>query len=362
MNALAPYLSRIEWKVAIKTGLSAGIALFLGLLLSHYFQRPDTIISGMWSTLAAIVVQQGHLGSTYQSAWIRFMGVLIGCGMGGLFTTLMGSNPVSLCFSIMITVVVCSLFGLKDSVRISCLSVAVVMVLWGLRPSTSPWMFGFFRFLDSCLGISVAVLIAHILWPAQVSAKIKKSVADTFQHFIKLFSWAVYMKPLSESENKIFAQLSQETERLLRKNQQYLNDSKLELLSKGDELEEWNHLFGHMEMILERIYALKTVYKIHLEAIIDSNLSRMTNQMILLTENTLQNFAAKMENTAPLKDLAVLDRASEELGAELIQFRSKRKTGQFDLKDVEGFFVFFYSLRALVAELQKIHKHLSLLL
>lgn len=382
-------INRIEWKVAIKTGLSAGFALFLGLFLSSKFHRPDTIISGMWSALAAIVVQQAHLGSTYRSAWIRFLGVFIGCAMGGLFTTLLGSNPISLCLSIILTVAICSIFGLKDSVRISCLSVAVVMVLWGLRPSTSPWLFGFFRFLDSCLGIGVAVIIAHVLWPAQVSTKISKNVGKTFQYLSKLLNWSVYIKPLSVSEENIYRQLALETDELLWKNNKFLEDSKLELLSNHAGLEEWKLLFGHLDQIFERINVLKNIYKINLETMIleteikhektlqdfefESRLPAVSRVMytelggaaqdvILSANETLQNFAEAVQGACPLAAPHALQKTLERLGHELTRFRGKKVTRQYELKDVEGFFVFFYSLRALGDALQKTYTHLGVIL
>jgi uncharacterized membrane protein YgaE (UPF0421/DUF939 family) len=352
---LSEIVDRIEWKIAIKTGLSAALGLFFGMLWSHHFQRPETIISGMWSALAAIVVQQAHLGSTYRSAWIRFIGVFIGCAMGGLFTTLLGSNPLSLCLSIILTVVFCSLLGVKDSVRIACLSVAVVMILWGLRPLTNPWQFGFFRFLDSCLGIVAAVLVAHLVWPAKVSSKIGHSVSAIFSHFTDLFQQAV-----SANQNANYEQLSFETMELLWKNYQYLEDSKLELISTQG-LEEWKSLFENLDAIYEHIDSLKHVYKNNLKVMLkDSDLEKDSKEVEKLIAAMLKNFSNVL-NGEPLINFRPLEEALDHLKLSLQQFRDKKITRQYDLKDVEGFFVFFYSLKEMVSDLRKMHKHLSAL-
>jgi uncharacterized membrane protein YgaE (UPF0421/DUF939 family) len=188
MNSFAQGLfKRVEWKIALKTALAAGISLALSLAINTYFKRPDTIISGLWAALAAIVVQQAHLGSTYRTAWQRLLGVLIGCLMGGLLTTLLGSNPLSLGIGIFLTVVICSMFNLKESLRIACLSVAVVMILWGIRPQTSPWLFGMYRFFDSCLGVAVAVMIAHLVWPLQVTKKLESGVSEILQKIRSMY-------------------------------------------------------------------------------------------------------------------------------------------------------------------------------
>lgn len=349
----------IEWKAAIKTGLSGSLGLYLGLLWSAHLYHPDTIISGMWSALSAIVVQQGHLGSTYKSAWIRFLGMMIGCTMGGLFTTLMGSNPISLTVGIILTVVICSLFGIKDSVRIACLSVAIVMILWGLRPGLSPWQFGFFRFLDSCIGIAAAVLVAHLLWPAKVATEISHNVAETFQSFSRLFMWASYLKPLTPGENQIFYQLSKSTGELLRKNHQYLEDSKLELISESSDLDEWKLLFDHLDAVNEKIYILKNIYKEKVGLMVEAELNQDTMELVQSIEKTMQQFARALLSRSPSIDLVPLQLSSEKLSDALLGFRSKKITRQYELQDVESFFVYFFTLKALVHDLEKCKKHID---
>ncbi len=362
MNFISQRLEKVEWKIAIKTGLSAGLGLFLGLALSQFLQRPDTIISGMWSALAAIVVQQAHLGSTYKSAWLRFLGVMIGCFMGGFFTWLLGSNPISLCLSIIITIVVCSIFGLKESVRISCLSVAVVMILWGLRPTTSPWLFSFFRFLDSCLGVAAAVVIAHLFWPAQVSKKMGLSVSKTFRNLIELYDMAVALEPLTEKKREAFRLLSSEIVDLLWKNRTFLEDSKLELLTKFSGLDEWKMLYGHMDLLYENIISLSRVRKTALEKIIDQELQKGLDKMLEQTRITLTQYAEALEGKRADVSWEGLKEAIALLENQQNRFRSRHVTRKHEFEDVEGLYVFFYSLRVFALELIKTGKHMNALL
>jgi len=135
----------------------------------------------------------------------------------------------------------------------------------------------------------------------------------------------------------------------------------MELLTQSTGLEEWKLLFDHLDIINERIFTLKNIYKVKLESMLDAELSSETNGVISLIEETMQNFAKAMDG-APLSDLILLQLASEKLGDTLIDFRSKKITRQYELTDVESFFVFFYTLKALVNDLQKTRKHLSILL
>jgi uncharacterized membrane protein YccC len=353
------FLEKIEWKIALKTALAGSVSLFLSLAINTYFKRPDYIISGLWAALAAIVVQQAHLGSTYKSAWLRFLGVLVGSLMGGLFTTLLGSNPISLAVAIFLTIVICSLFQIKESLRIACLSVAVVMILWGLRPAINPWVFGFYRFLDSCLGISVAVVIAHLIWPLQVSRKLSNHVADILDFVRTGYSFSTSLK---RREPEVPAVLRKANE-LIWKSRQLLEDSKLELLTMYDNLEEWKFLFNHLDILVDKVRVLNKTHKENLEELMGGEaLSFQLEEHKLVISNYLQSVSKAFIMSLPSPDEAELTQSLRNLNAGLGEFRKTKKTSQFKLEDVEGFFVFFYTLRAFADELFKVRKHMDAIL
>jgi uncharacterized membrane protein YgaE (UPF0421/DUF939 family) len=190
------WLNQIEWKIAIKTGLTASLSLTVALTFNHLLKRPDSLISGLWTVLSSIVVIQAYLESTYNAAWARFLGVFVGSCLGGIFTSIFGaSHAFTLGISIFFTIVACSMINLKESFRIACLSVAVVNVLWGLNPNVSPWVFAFFRFIDSCIGIFIAIIISHILWPFQAMKNMRKIFAETLSSMNQ-----TYMLVLKQSE------------------------------------------------------------------------------------------------------------------------------------------------------------------
>lgn len=352
-------LSRIEWKTSLKTGLAAGIALFLAIYLTEWLKRPDVVVSGLWTTLAALVVQQSHLGSTYRTAWMRVLGVILGCFMGGLFTTLLGSNPFSVTVSIFLTAVLCSFFYIKDSARIACLSVAAVMVMWGLKPESSPWTFAFYRFADTCLGVAVALVVAHVLWPAEVTSKIGKSLATALRTLDSLYQLGSKLQPLTNEELKEFRTISHKMVELLWSSRQILEDSKLELLSQFSSLEEWKLLYFHLDLTFERIAALRRVSKEQLNLLTDEPLIKNCEALIDATHRAFEELAQTLEirNAAPV--LSYLENAKETLSADLLRLRNSRPTRTFELRDVEGYYVFFYSLRSIATDLLRICDHIT---
>ena len=98
-------LDRIELKIALKAGIAAFLSLYAGNSFAKLLDRPDYLLSGTWTVMSTFVVLQAHLGGTYKAAWVRFLGVLVGSFMGGFFTSIFGSNSVTLCVSVLFTVI-----------------------------------------------------------------------------------------------------------------------------------------------------------------------------------------------------------------------------------------------------------------
>lgn len=351
------FVDRIEWKIALKTALAASLSLFLSFIVNSYLKRPDYIISGMWAALAAIVVQQTHLGSTYKSAWARFLGVLIGCTMGGLFTTLFGSHALSLGISIFLTIVICSLFNIKDSLRIACMSVAVVMLLWGLKPYVSPWVFGFYRFWDSCLGISVAVIIAHLVWPLHVSKKLTQQVVDIILNIRIAYTTA---SSISSEQSEDVRKLLRKSNETIWKSRQMLEDSKLELLTAYADLDEWKFLFNHLSIAVDRVRVLNMCHKQNLPHLLKGDpLVQQLQEHSNATIDYLEKLEKALINTKALPQESEIYRTLTELNAGLATFRKSKKTRPLNLEDVEGFFVFFFTIRSFSEEIFKVRGHLN---
>jgi uncharacterized membrane protein YgaE (UPF0421/DUF939 family) len=349
-------IGRLEFRIAFKTGIAAALSLYLGVAFAHWLDRPDTLISGTWCVISTFVVLQAHLGSTYRAAWIRFLGVLIGSFMGGLFTSLFGSNAITLGISIILTMLVCSLFQLKESIRIACLSLCIIMILWGLHPSTSPWIFGLYRFLDSCLGIGVAVLVSHTLWPAQATQKLRLSIADTIQLVIHLFEMELTPKSQLAHFGRIHQTLINDIEQMIAKANQFLADSELELLSKTKRIEEWANVIDHLNNIFQSTKELDTYHKSDLQRILDQDLKdklESTINTVLKTFHILINRLKRSHSDPPSSELS---ESVAILNEELARFRTTRTTRKFNRQEVEKFFVFFYNLRLVIEELIKMEE------
>lgn len=349
--------ARIEVKTAVKVGVAATISWFLGTGISKLMVRPDTLVSGVWCVVTAIVVLQANLGGTYKAAWLRFLGVLIGSVLGCAFTSWLGADPLHLGISVMITVLICTFLDLKDSVRIACLSVAVIMILWGIKPDINPWVFGFYRFVDSCLGIGVAMLVAHTLWPAQARNKLQSNIAKSFGLLSKLFRIAINLESTPEqSSSKSSDLLENEVSDLIKDSKSFLDEAKLELLARASTLDDWKILLNILEDILESVMTLNDLSKNKLTLILDDQLDKNLGNVVEQSDLIFQELVKSLDSDKSLLTESAkenLIQAVRFLKADLLRFRGTKTTRKFDMVDVESFFVFFYSLGNITENLLK---------
>ena len=346
----------IEWRIAIKTGIAAGLSLFFGLAFSQLMQRPDSLVSGMWCVMSAIVVTQAHLGGTYKASWIRFLGVFIGSVMGALFTVYFGADPLSLGFSICGTILLCSLFGIKESVRIASLSVAVVLILWGLRPTISPWTFALYRFLDSTLGILIAVFVAHAFWPEKAINNLQRNCSLSLLAMSKLYRLATDVEDESEKNDLAAEELITEIDQILEENHDFNEVSKLELLTTLDSTEGFTVLVDQLDTIFKTLVTMKQIPKSILAKVFDDALGNQVTEIIDKTDLAFQQLAKAIEDPDMVINLEELRLSLDRLHEEQMRFRTTRTTRKFNLEDVESFFMFFYGLRSIAEELIKMRE------
>jgi uncharacterized membrane protein YgaE (UPF0421/DUF939 family) len=352
---------RLEGRIALTTGVAASLSFFLGLKFSQLLDRPDTLVSGLWCVMTTIVVLQAHLGGTYKAAWIRFLGVLVGCIMGGLFTNLFGSNDIfSLGLAVFLTIIICSLINIKDSFRIATLSVVVIMVLWGLKPFISPWTFALFRFLDSCLGIIVAVFVSHVIWPEKATNNLKQTIAKSLVTMSKFYRLSATFEIESEKKHtNAVEETIVEIEDLLKRNREFLEASKSELLIAPERANDWTLVVNQLEIIFESIISLSNIPKDTLTKIFDDSLANQVADVIDKTDLAFYDLEKMVSNQKGSTHIGELSQTLTALTSELSRFRGTRTTRKFNLEDVENFFVFFYNLRFIAEGLKKMSREIE---
>lgn len=341
------FIDRIDLQEALKIAIAGGLGWVIGLWFAEVTDRPDHLVSGMWCTMAAIVVLQANLGGTYKAAMVRFFGIVLGSFLGGMFTTFLGSNPISLSLSILCTVVICSILKLQDSVRMASMSVSVVMILWGLDRSVSPWLFAFYRAVDSTLGIIIAVTVAHLLWPSQAVGKLRLTLAHIFQYVHRFFE-IITRRVTNLLDPEISClylknQISDDLEKV----EVYLKEAGMEVLTRPGSIEDWTFLFERTRRLRRLVISMKEDYYTA-EKMIDTLLAEQLALMMGQIDQALQALPLLIQGNETGYEIHHLLDAQTHLNADLVRFRATHALRKWETPEVESFFVFFHSCDSLV--------------
>lgn len=353
---LVRHLGKIEGRLAIKTGIAAFLAYYLGGYLSQLLYKPDEIVSNLWSVISAIVVMQANLGGTYIAAWNRFLGVMIGSLLGGLFIEIIGSNGITIGVGVFCTVAACTFFNLKDSLRIATMSVAVVMTLYILHPTIGTWEFSFYRFLDSCIGITIGMVTAHLILPDEANQKIKKKLITVLSMLETQYEQTSNLEVNKELPEQFKDQTAQIREELQKIKDIFL-ESEMELAD-----DKTSHDLEYTIMVLERltdqIDIMDQIHKENLKSIINVKLRSSFQDLSNHISTAFRKIAAYYETgEKQFNDQFAIE--IDQFNDALLKFRSTHSTRQFSFFDVEGFFVFFYSVRNVAEELSKLEQKLA---
>lgn len=340
------WLERIDWKMAIRSGLAGAIAFAIGTYITHYLDRPDRLASGLWTTLTTIVVLQAYLGSTYKASWNRFLGVLIGSVMGALFTEYLGPGPWQLGLCVASTVITCALITLPESYRVASVSAAVVMVLWSFNQALSPWMFGFYRFTDTCIGITLAVIIAHTIFPEKAVDKLRKDVADTVRKLNQLYRMVFIIEP----NDVPFQELSDEINVQMFENRETLQILKPEM---AEQIDTWSLILNDIDILYESIQSMANVYNQTTREMFDTELSDQLMEVIDKSNAGFRDIALLIEKEKKETVANPLHETIDRLINEQQRYRETHATRQYKIQAVETFFVFFYTLKNVLETLEK---------
>jgi uncharacterized membrane protein YgaE (UPF0421/DUF939 family) len=145
-------------QLAFRAGVAAGISVWIGHLLS----LPNPV----FAMTAAVIVVDLDPASTRALAWKRFAGTFMGALLGALGAIALPDGPFAIVLSVIVTMSLCHVLKLDGSARISGYLTALIVMQYG----DTPWRYAGDRFLETTLGIVVALLVSlvpHALRPKE---------------------------------------------------------------------------------------------------------------------------------------------------------------------------------------------------
>lgn len=349
---LRDFFTRIDFKIAAKIALTALISLYLWLELDHYLKYPEMLTPGIWCVVASIVVLQTNIGGTYKAIWNQFVGVLIGSFLGALFAVEFGARTEMIALAVFLTIIFCSILGIPESYRIASISVVFIMIPLKLHPAISPWGYSLMRFLETCLGFLVAVIVSHLLWPSQSTTKLRLNLADTTILLRQYFEHLLISKDSPKRNLQIIENLTEEIDLSLAQSSKTLEESKMELLLRFAPVEVWVNLLHCQGGLWESLKELQNVFKSSLDEVFDDDLKKLIHQMIETTDLAFIEIAHLLKRGKSTFDFNRLDDLLIDLEENMARFRSTHTLKKYHLDVVEDYFVFLYQFKQILNALK----------
>lgn len=128
-------------------------------ILSIYVAGLVRLPQGYWAAISAFVVLGSNVKTTVRASGERLVGTAIGALAGAVFAYFWGSHLLWFGVAATLTVLLCELFGLGQSYRLACVTVAIVMMI---NRTASPWSTALNRFLEVALGILIALILSAV--------------------------------------------------------------------------------------------------------------------------------------------------------------------------------------------------------
>lgn len=160
---------------AARTALAAALCWWLATRFGLH--------DGYWGAISAIIVLQSDVGSTVGASRERLLGTLIGAALGFAFS-LRGPLALTYVLALLTAVIVSGLLGFRNSARLACVTITIVMLVHKDGPR---WSLALDRVSEVFLGIVVALIVSAFVLPDRAHLRLRDGLAQEFLLLGNLF-------------------------------------------------------------------------------------------------------------------------------------------------------------------------------
>ncbi len=148
----------------ISTLLLQNIVIVMGAFLAAFhfttlFDEPTSLVGALWAVISAIMVLETTPAETFHAAKHRLTGSFLGALVSGIYLFFFPFTFFGFIAAIASGVLLCLLAGLPQSVKLTCITISVVMIVSANAKTLHPFTNAGLRFAESAIGTGVAVLV-----------------------------------------------------------------------------------------------------------------------------------------------------------------------------------------------------------
>jgi uncharacterized membrane protein YgaE (UPF0421/DUF939 family) len=139
---------------ALQLSLRAAVAAVLAFGAAQLLQLPHPL----YAMISAVIVTDLQPSETPKLAFPRLVGTMIGSTFGAAINTLISPSPWSLGLGIMIAMFTTQLISQPTAAKVAGYVCGIVLLDHG----DAPWTYGFFRMVETALGIGAGMCVSVI--------------------------------------------------------------------------------------------------------------------------------------------------------------------------------------------------------
>lgn len=324
-------------KYAIKLGLAATLAFVIAQWL--HLEYP------IYALIAPIIIMATTRGSTLDAGINRLKGTAIGTVAGAIFASILGSNFFSLLAVSTLVIFLCRYWELGEAYRLAGYVSAIVVS----AHSQQPWLYAWGRFLETTLGIGIALLVNTFLWPSPATENLRQIMVQILTNLEKLYQIVFDSYITGDYQEKTINELKGKIIQSLRKSEQLWQEAKKEQSGEYWVDETW-------EFLVRRIWEhIATMNHAALDRREDTFWQGLAPQLTELARVTSIGFCNLAEVVAAKHSSPALPDLKQALQVAIAQLEKCRKLGinTYSVGEILRFASLFYSMEEIARKLQK---------
>ena len=131
-----------------------------GFYFTEIFHQPTSFVGGLWAVISGIIVFEITAMGTLQSAKTRIIGTFTGAFISGVYLILFSFSIIGYGITIAIGILICYAFKIQNSLKLTSITISVVLIVSTIENELHPFMNAGLRFAESAIGIGIALLVA----------------------------------------------------------------------------------------------------------------------------------------------------------------------------------------------------------
>ena len=147
----------------IKNVLVSIIAFQAAYYFTLLFSQATSLPGALWAVISGYIVLEDSTSELYLSALKRIVGTFVGALVCGIYLSFYPITFWGFVICIGVGVFLCFLLNLPKSVKLSSITISVIMIVSFIEKDAHPAINAALRFAESVIGTGVAVFVSLVM-------------------------------------------------------------------------------------------------------------------------------------------------------------------------------------------------------